>query len=573
MLFLTNINLNQNELQNAIIQPLATAPSNPKLGQIYTNSATSRIMWYNGSEWRTIGVVVESSETNGKIKVDGVEMSVYELPIATNTVVGGVKVGSGLKVTADGTLSVDVVNNLTSTDTDKPLSAAQGKALKDNVDNILGQIGEMGGGDMMKATYDTNGDGIVDDAEKLGGQLPSYYAKAEDVPTKTSELENDSGYLTEHQDLSGYLPLTGGEMSGKLSIKLNGTMLFLENNEAVGSSNARSLLYQASSTAGELQLYKSYLSIDTSGYNPYNLRLSAINGALTVGTGSDGTKRINIDGVAAPTSNYHAANKQYVDDTLSTHTSDTTIHVTADEKTTWNAKADVSDIPTKLSDLTNDEGFIDNTVSNLANYYKKTESYTKDEVNAIIGNLATIEIQVVDELPATGKSNVIYLVPKEKAQANNAKDEYLWTGTAFEKIGDTEIDLSDYLTKTGDGSSVTATFTQSENRSNLASGESLGVLMGKIAKYFADLKTVAFSGDYDDLTNQPTLMKNGEFTVAKTQKSNNATYSGNKIVNVMVYDSVTGEVVVCDVNINGLKVTVSVSDYPPNDLKVVVLYF
>ena len=40
-----------------------------------------------------------------------------------------------------------------------------------------------GTGDMVRATYDANENGIVDDAEKLGGQLPGYYAKASDVPS------------------------------------------------------------------------------------------------------------------------------------------------------------------------------------------------------------------------------------------------------------------------------------------------------------------------------------------------------------------------------------------------------
>lgn len=35
-----------------------------------------------------------------------------------------------------------------------------------------------GTGDMLKATYDADDDGVVDDAEKLGGQLPSYYMAA-----------------------------------------------------------------------------------------------------------------------------------------------------------------------------------------------------------------------------------------------------------------------------------------------------------------------------------------------------------------------------------------------------------
>lgn len=108
MIYLTHVNLNQNELQNAVLQPLATAPANPKLGQIYTDSTSSKIKWYDGSEWKTVGVVVESSETNGNIKVDGVEMTVYTLPMASDTTLGGVKIGAGFKISADGAIIRDI---------------------------------------------------------------------------------------------------------------------------------------------------------------------------------------------------------------------------------------------------------------------------------------------------------------------------------------------------------------------------------------------------------------------------------------------------------------------------------
>ena len=112
------------------------------------------------------------------------EANKYELPKATSTELGGVMVGSGLKSDTSGKISVDTVDNLTSTDTDKALSAAQGKALKSAIDKITGDIGELGGGDMMKATYDTDDDGVVDFAAMLGGHAPIYFAVADTVTTE-----------------------------------------------------------------------------------------------------------------------------------------------------------------------------------------------------------------------------------------------------------------------------------------------------------------------------------------------------------------------------------------------------
>lgn len=53
-------------------------------------------------------------------------------------------------------------------------------------------------------------------------------------------------------------------------------------------------------------------------------------------------------------------------------------------------------------------------------------------------------------------------------------------------------DISGKLGKTGDGSNVTAAFTAASTRANIASGEKLSVLFGKIAKWFADLGSLAF---------------------------------------------------------------------------------
>lgn len=67
----------------------------------------------------------------------------------------------------------------------------------------------LGGGDMLKATYDTDGDGIVDNAEKLGGILAEAYAKKTDIPTiptKVSAFENDKGYLTSYTETDPTVP-------------------------------------------------------------------------------------------------------------------------------------------------------------------------------------------------------------------------------------------------------------------------------------------------------------------------------------------------------------------------------
>ena len=80
-----------------------------------------------------------------------------------------------------GLKNTTIIDNLTSEAADSALSAKQGKVLNDSIKRITTDIGNLGGGDMMKATYDKDDNGKVDiaeDAEKLGGKTPDQYAEA-----------------------------------------------------------------------------------------------------------------------------------------------------------------------------------------------------------------------------------------------------------------------------------------------------------------------------------------------------------------------------------------------------------
>lgn len=83
----------------------------------------------------------------------------------------------------------------------------------------------------------------------------------------------------------------------------------------------------------------------------------------------------------------------------------------------------------------------------LLNFYTKNETYNKDEVNNLINTINNWNIVEVNTLPSTGEPFTIYLVPKSPSQTSNAKDEYIYISSGWEKIGDTEIDLSNYYTK------------------------------------------------------------------------------------------------------------------------------
>lgn len=89
-------------------------------------------------------------------------------------------------------------------------------------------------------------------------------------------------------------------------------------------------------------------------------------------------------------------------------------------------------------------------------------------------------------------------------------------------------DISGKLDKTGNAVDVTVTFNEATTRTNVVSGEKMGTLIGKISKWFGDMRTVAFTGSYKDLSDTPTIPSK------VTDLSDGSDYTTTTIVNSMI---------------------------------------
>lgn len=114
----------------------------------------------------------------------------YELPVASATALGGVKVGSGLSIT-NGVLSATGGGTADSVDWSKIQN-------KPNFANVAtsGDYNDLSNKPTIPSVEGLASEAYVN--EKVAAIV------IPEVPTKVSELENDKGYLTEHQSLEGY---------------------------------------------------------------------------------------------------------------------------------------------------------------------------------------------------------------------------------------------------------------------------------------------------------------------------------------------------------------------------------
>jgi hypothetical protein len=317
--FLNNIDLTQNELQNAAIQNLGSAPASPVSGQIYFDTVIDKIRVWNGTSWLTVpdgtgandfltalsfntgtGVLTGTVPNQSDVTVDldgryALTSAIPSVGDGTLTVQGtGVLGGSGtftanqsgnttISVTHDNVSRTDTTSSLSSNSfpvVDSVTSSAQGHITAVNIKTVTVPAG-------TDTTYElfgvgsTNGtagvqldgsDGTLDNVLIVGAGTSSV-TRSGNTLTVTSNDQYD-GTITGVTAGSG---MTGGGTSGTVTLNVIGGdgITANANDIAVDSTVVRT------------------------------------SGNQTIG----GTKTFSSNVVipVTPTINAHAASKQYVD--------------------------------------------------------------------------------------------------------------------------------------------------------------------------------------------------------------------------------------------------------------------
>lgn len=202
----------------------------------------------------------------------------------------------------------------------------------------------------------------------LGIQPAGNYALSNDIPTNTSDLNNDSGFITNAvNNLTNYTLKTNTGSLIDLEINPNTYIITLSLKNQDGtiiSTDTIDLPLESVVVGGSYDSTNQKIVLTLQNGNTIDIPVGAL-----------------VNGLQAEITSSNKLASDLVDDTNSGHK-----FVTTSEKNTWNNKSDFSGsyndltnkptiptVPTNISAFTNDSGYITNSVNNLTNYYSKAE--------------------------------------------------------------------------------------------------------------------------------------------------------------------------------------------------------
>ena len=373
------------------------------------------------------------------------------------------------------------------------------------------------------------------------------------IPTKTSDITNDSGFIT-----SAALPTKTSDLtndSGFITNQVNNLANYYDQTAINSMFNALDVPTKTSDLTNDSGfLTTGTLPIATTS----NLGVVKIGSGVNVaadGTISAAVASLDWANITnKPTDvSYWTNDAGYITSAaLPTKTSD--LENDSDFVTS-------ADVPTKTSDLTNDSGFITNSVSNLANYYKKSETYTQGEVNSLLSaiviptktsDLTNDSNFVSDTDYATASTGGVIKVGSGLAITNGVlsttgggvADAVEWSNV-LNKPSDVSYWTNDagYITsaalptKTSDLTNDSGFLTSyTETDPIYSASPAAGITSSDISSWNAKSD---FSGSYNDLTDRPTIptVNNATLTIQRNSTSVGtftANASSDKTINITV---------------------------------------
>ena len=373
------------------------------------------------------------------------------------------------------------------------------------------------------------------------------------IPTKTSDITNDSGFIT-----SAALPTKTSDLtndSGFITNQVNNLANYYDQTAINSMFNALSVPTKTSDLTND----SGFLTAST-----LPIATASSLGVVKIGSGinvaADGT-------ISAAVASLDWANITNKPTDVSYWTNDAGYITSADLPTKTSDLTNDSDfvtsadVPTKTSDLTNDSGFITNSASNLANYYKKSETYTQGEVNSLLSaiviptktsDLTNDSNFVSDTDYATASKGGVIKVGSGLSITNGVlsttgggvADAVEWSNV-LNKPSDVSYWNNDagYITsaalptKTSDLTNDSGFLTSyTETDPIYSASPAAGITAADISSW--DAKS-DFSGSYNDLTDKPTTPTVNNATLTIQRNSTNvgtftANASSDKTINITV---------------------------------------